>query len=428
MQNSNRLHEAVVKAAALAFERLIRPHLVEDLPETVFWVWPREDRVILAIDPLAVKSIDTLLNARFTHHLSTALQGRRVIKTNTRGVFFQVDYEQQLQAELTAVVLDLSSQPSPVAVPIGMTKRGPLWLDLTVMDSVLIGGARRMGKSRFVHAWIQALEHGGRARLFLWDGKDGQEFGRYQGRMGVLVDNDLEALLLIVMAEAERRRELFKQSGVTSLPEYNAQAAQKLDVLVPVIDEAAFIPEGCQGLLHDLVARCGAYGVHPVIATQRPDAGAVQTIIKANLSTRISFAVPSSYDSQVILGRSGAQDLPKRPGRLLISHAARTIQAQAFLVEVPAGATAQGNGLKERELAVLECAAQRGGKVTMADAQRLGLSEWDARQTLAGLAGVGLLEKSIEKGPRTLTKAGWAAVSQSNQSAQYASKELFGAQ
>lgn len=98
------------------------------------------------------------------------------------------------------------------------------------------------------------------------------------------------------------------------------------------LDEVAFLPEDTQTALADLVARGGAARVFPVLATQRPDAAAVKSLIRANLSTRIAFPVPSVHDSMVILGRAGAEQLPKKPGRLLILWDARLVEAQAYLV------------------------------------------------------------------------------------------------
>ena len=323
-------------------ERTMRLLIQQDLvvPGTtnapVFYSWPRPDRLVLVFDPMRLKNIEAVLSKRFAHSLSSSLNGRRIATTNTRGVFLQVAYEPpKIGNGLKAQPLDLSQQPSPVHVPIGATNKGPLWLSILDMDAVLVGGSRRMGKTRFLHGVIQALIHGGQAKLILWDGKDNVEFGRYSGRLNVRVVSELGQALQELIQEITRRVGLFRQVGVSSLPEYNARQPDKLAPLVLVIDEAAFIPEADQPALINLVARGGAFGLHPIIATQKPDAQAVQTLIKANLSTRIALPVPTHWDSQVILGRPGAEKLTKIKGRLLLTWNARLVEAQSFIISIP---------------------------------------------------------------------------------------------
>jgi hypothetical protein len=299
-----------------------------------FYLWPRPDRVILIFDPL-VKNIDRVLTRNFRHRLSTALSGRRVVATNSRGIFLQVAYWPAPVTDLTPRPLDLAQQPGPLHVPLGVTSQGPLWLPLPEIDAALIGGARRMGKTRFLHGWIQALIHGGQAQILLWDGKEGVEFGRYAHHSGVHVVQELAEGLAALTQELVRRSALFKAAGAPALPDYVRRTGERLPPLVLIIDEAAFVPETAQGALADLVARGGAFGVHPILATQRPDAQAVQALIKTNLSTRIALPVPAVHDSQVILGRPGAEKLAKRPGRLLFTWAGRLVEAQAFLVDLP---------------------------------------------------------------------------------------------
>lgn len=297
-------------------------------------VWPREDRAVCIVDPLGIVNIDRLLSDRMLHHITAACQGRRVVFSNHRGAFIQVAYHPEPHVELTAKPLDWTQQSSPLHVPIGMTRRGPCWLSLAEMDAVLIGGARRMGKTRLLHAWIQALARGQKARLFLWDGKNGLEFGRYANLPGVTVANDLRDALAPILAEVQQREIVFRSLGVTSLAEHNARSNAPLPALVLVIDEAAFVPEEAEPVLVDLVARCGAYGIHPILATQRPDAQQLRGLLRANLSTRIALPVVSRIESQIVLGQSGAEKLAKQPGRLLLSWRAQLTEAQAFAIEM----------------------------------------------------------------------------------------------
>ena len=313
---------------------LVNVNAITDV--TTVFVWPREDRVVCLIDPLGIRNVNTLLSGRTQHQIQTACQGRRVVFTNHRGAFIQVAYYPEPHVELKSVPIDWSTQPSPLHLPIGMTRRGALWLSLVEMDAILIGGARRMGKTRLLHGWIRALQRGGQAELLLWDGKNGLEFSRYQGETHITVAMDLAEALIPIHTAVQQREIVFKKLGVSSLKEHNARSSATLPILTLIVDEAAFIPTEAQTIIIDLVARCGAFGIHPILATQRPDADVLSGLLRANLSTRIALPVASRFDSQVILGRSGAEKLPKLPGRLLLSWLARQIEAQAFDIELEA--------------------------------------------------------------------------------------------
>ena len=259
------------------------------MPEKLsFYLWLRGKRVVLIFDPLALRKPERVVQHLFTHRLSTALGGRRVVATNSRGIFLQVAYRSEAPAKLGTQKLDFAQQPSPLHVPIGQTRQGALWLSIVEMDSVLIGGTRRMGKSNLLHTWILALLQGKSALLVLWDGKEGVEFGRYANREQVLVVDDLQAGIQRLVAEMSRRKTLFRAAGVNALAAYNRKNRAKLLPLVLIVDEAALVPEALQTALARLIAVGGAYGILPILATQRPDAQAVQSMLKANLATRIA--------------------------------------------------------------------------------------------------------------------------------------------
>lgn len=101
-----------------------------DLAEPAFCVWPRPDRAVLIFDPTRI-SADRVLARRFLQDLRTALNGRRVVALNTRGIFLQIGYWPEPPApELRGERLDLAAQRHPLAVPIGLTRRGAMWLSL----------------------------------------------------------------------------------------------------------------------------------------------------------------------------------------------------------------------------------------------------------------------------------------------------------
>jgi hypothetical protein len=115
---------------------------------------------------------------------------------------------------------------------------------------------------------------------------------------------------------------------VTSLPQHNAlPGIAPIPPIVLVLDELADLPGEAEGALIELVRRAGAYGVHPVVGIQRPDADVMKGQLKANLTTRFALPVASVEDSRIILGRPGAEKLPKLKGRLLFVWNAKLVGA-----------------------------------------------------------------------------------------------------
>ena len=181
-------------------------------------------RIIMVFNPNLVGRDG--LSPAFVHRLAANLQSRPEKQRQRRGrVCLQVAYWPESEQERPAVTqlasapLGLDKQPSPLHVPIGLTKSGPLWLNIMDMDSVLIGGARRMGKTYTIHGWIQALQHGGQADLYLWDGKNGTEFNGYAGHPFTAVVTDLSDALQRINTAVFARQRAFVTAGVTHLPD-----------------------------------------------------------------------------------------------------------------------------------------------------------------------------------------------------------------
>ena len=298
----------------------------------------RAGRAVCVIDPGGVSNINKIFTDNTRHHLSTALKGRKVVMTNTRGIFIQIAWQPEPFVEVKSRPIDWAKQPSPLHLPLGLGAKGEVWASLGELDSILIGGARRTGKTQIVHSWIEALKRGGACSLVLYDGKGGVEFGEHAGP-NVTVADDLARALQQVLAEVEQRQQLFRKCGVKSLRDYNARSAAPLKSIVLVIDEAtdalAKYPQA-EPVLNELIARCGAFGVHPILATQRPDAKSLSGVARTNLGTRIALPVPDAASSRIILGENGAERLhakPNQPNKLLAKFGARTQELQAFLID-----------------------------------------------------------------------------------------------
>ena len=365
--------------AVLTYRHLTRSNLVREdaADEPLIYVWSQADRVVLIVNPLRIKNLDVLTKPRFEHHLATVLQGRRVMVTNHRGIFLQVAYYAEPHRELESRPLDLAAQPSPLHLPIGLTANGDLWLSLVELDAVLIGGSRRMGKTNLLHGWIAALLQGNastgaqQARLILFDGKGGVEFARYSGKPRCQVVSDqLAPVLGELFAEMSRRFDILKVAHVANLTDYNRGrgGGARLERVVLIVDELALALQepGVEDVLVDLTARGGAVGIHPMLATQRPSADVITPRLKGNLVTRIAFPVPARADSMVVLDRAGAETLHKVPGRLLITHNARLIEAQTFQAPSEIGEGGERSPrlsakLTNREGRLAQAAAERDG-------------------------------------------------------------------
>jgi DNA segregation ATPase FtsK/SpoIIIE, S-DNA-T family len=196
--------------------------------------------------------------------------------------------------------------------------------DLTRMPHLLIAGATGQGKSVCINALITSLlfqvtpDH---LRLLLIDPKRVELTG-YNGlphlALPVLVEShQAAAALRWAVAEMDRRYKMFSAEGVRNIAAYNEKATQKqakqLPYVVIVIDELADLMMVAAGEIEELICRIAqlarAVGIHLIIATQRPSADIITGLIKANIPSRIAFAVGSQVDSRVILDTGGAEKL-----------------------------------------------------------------------------------------------------------------------
>lgn len=331
-------HFTVERIARTVLNRLNANNLVTaDVGQPVFFGFAHTDRLVLAFDPTTLRDPYALRSITLRQKISADLQGRRVVFTGRNGIFLQIGWQTQMELKLESLALDLSQQPSPLHVPLGMTNKGPLWLSIVEIDSAIIGGARRMGKTNTLHGWIQALINGGQADLILHDGKEGTEFGRYAGLPGVSLWANIEIDLVNFYTEFIMARHiLFKSSGVVKWQDYNTRFPQKtIKPTVLILDEVASLSQIAQDALAKIARVGGAAGVYPVVGIQRPDSESLPGQLRANLVTRIALKCASAIDSRIILGRSGAEKLPGA-GRLLFEWKGKMITAQAFSVSLPA--------------------------------------------------------------------------------------------
>ncbi|HEY3057599.1 MAG TPA: DNA translocase FtsK [Chloroflexota bacterium] len=221
---------------------------------------------------------------------------------------------------------DLISSPQfararlPIAV--GMDVSGkPVVADLTRMPHLLVAGATGSGKSVCINSLITSLlvtRTPDEVQFILIDPKQ-VEMTQYRGlphlRLPVVNDMDkVVAALRWTVLEMERRYTRFSEVSARNIVAFNDRFPDEhLGYFVVVIDELADLmmtaPEDVERLICRLAQLGRAAGVHLVVATQRPSVDVLTGLIKANLPTRIAFAVSSMVDSRVILDRVGAERL-----------------------------------------------------------------------------------------------------------------------
>jgi DNA segregation ATPase FtsK/SpoIIIE, S-DNA-T family len=207
-------------------------------------------------------------------------------------------------------------------IGIGMDVSGkPVVADLTRMPHLLVAGATGSGKSVCINSLITSLlatRTPDEVQFILMDPKQ-VELSQYRGlphlRLPVVTDMDkVVAALRWTVLEMERRYGLFAEVGARNIVAFNDRFPdERLVYLVVVVDELADMmmtaPEDVERLICRLAQLGRAAGVHLVVATQRPSVDVLTGLIKANLPTRIAFAVSSQIDSRVILDRTGAERL-----------------------------------------------------------------------------------------------------------------------
>ena len=219
----------------------------------------------------------------------------------------------------------LPATASPLAVWLGKDISGnAVWADLARMPHLLIAGTTGSGKSGCINTILTSIllrSTPDEARLILIDPKR-IELNYYESIPHLLTPvvsspKEASAVLQNVVAEMERRYERLSLVRARNLSEANrafrARGEDTLPYLLVVIDELADLmmvsPQAVEDAIIRLAQKSRAVGIHLVLATQRPSVDVITGMIKANVPSRIAFAVSSMTDSRVILDTAGAESL-----------------------------------------------------------------------------------------------------------------------
>lgn len=220
------------------------------------------------------------------------------------------------------VITNMKHSGNVLEFPLGRNVTGDvITCNLTKMPHLLIAGSTGSGKSVAINSIITSIlmkAKPNQVKFVLIDPK----------KVELSIYNDIPHLLAPVVSdprkaaktlskvvkEMENRYELFTNYGVRNIDGYNKQNEdEKLPYVVVIVDELADLMMTVSSEVEDSIIRIAqmgrAAGIHMILATQRPSVDVITGLIKANVPSRIAFAVSSGIDSRTILDNNGAEKL-----------------------------------------------------------------------------------------------------------------------
>ncbi len=218
-------------------------------------------------------------------------------------------------------------------LPIGLGENvggEPISIDLLDMPHLLIAGATGSGKSVCINSIIDSL-------IFACSPEDLRLIMVDPKRVELTPFNDLPHLVYPVVVEMDEtidvldslinemfaRYKLLEEAGTRNIKAYREKTNHKLPYLVLIIDELADLMMASRFEAEQLLVRLAqlgrATGIHLILATQRPSVNVVTGLMKANIPSRVAFAVASQVDSRVILDVNGAEKLLGKGDMLFLS-------------------------------------------------------------------------------------------------------------
>ncbi len=225
---------------------------------------------------------------------------------------------------------DFQTSESKLTIALGKDVTGqPVIADLEKMPHLLIAGATGSGKSVCLHTLINSILFKAapdEVKFIMIDPKM-LELPIYDGlphlMHEVVIDiKDAARVLKWAVRCMEERYEKLKEKGVKNVISYRESGGEDMPIIVIAIDELAdlmmVVGKDVEDSIGRLAQKARAAGIHLIVATQRPSVDIITGTIKANLSARIAFKVPSKTDSRTILDANGAEALLGKGDMLLI--------------------------------------------------------------------------------------------------------------
>lgn len=257
---------------------------------------------------------------------------------NKSAVGIEVPNREKAVVSLRSVIesREFRQADEPLTVAMGKDIDGKVRVaDITRMPHMLVAGATNSGKSVCLNCMIMSVLYKAspsEVRLILIDPKSVELIG-YNGLPHLLIPvvtnpKNASGALGWAVGEMMKRYKLFADRGVKNLDSYNRMVdnlseedrlkeenedLQKLPRILIIIDELSDLMMAAPREVEDSICRLAqlarAAGMHLIVATQRPSVDVVTGLIKANIPSRVAFAVSSQIDSRTILGGAGAEKL-----------------------------------------------------------------------------------------------------------------------
>ena len=304
---------------------------------------------------------------------------------------------------------------SPLAMGLGKDIEGkPIIADIGKMPHLLIAGSTGSGKSVCVNTLINSILYKANpdeVKLLLIDPKV-VELANYNGiphlLIPVVTDPKKAANALNwAVTEMNRRYKLFAESSVKDITSYNEKSEEKLPKIVIIIDELADLMMVSASDVEDYICRLAqmarAAGMHLIVATQRPSVDIITGVIKANIPSRIAFAVSSQTDSRTILDMGGAEKLLGKGDMLFYPlGAAKPVRLQgAFISENESEKVIEYvKGQVNEEVKYEECIVETIAKITKEQASDVDELLQDAIEFVveSGQASASMLQRRFKIG------------------------------
>ena len=237
------------------------------------------------------------------------------------GIEVPNDEPQMVSAREIIESPEFNNFKSPLAMGLGKDVSGKIIIgDISKMPHLLIAGSTGSGKSVCVNTLITSILYKAKpdeVKLMLIDPKV-VELANYNGiphlMIPVVTDPKKAANALCwAVTEMNRRYKLFAEAQVKDISSYNDKTDNPLPKIVIIIDELADLMMASANEVEDYICRLAqmarAAGMHLIVATQRPSVDVITGVIKANIPSRIAFAVSSQTDSRTIIDMGGAEKL-----------------------------------------------------------------------------------------------------------------------
>lgn len=226
---------------------------------------------------------------------------------------------------------DFVNGKGKLSIALGRDVAGrPMIADLAKMPHMLIAGATGTGKSVAINSLFISLLYKNTPQdiKFIVVDPKRVELNMYNGIPHLLTpaitesDKAVNALKWAV-AEMDRRYKLLAEAGNRNIADYNSANELHLPYIVIIVDELADLMAVAQADVEAAIVRLAqmarAVGIHLILATQRPSVEVITGLIKANITSRVAFAVASQVDSRTIIDSSGAEKLLGNGDMLFIS-------------------------------------------------------------------------------------------------------------